>query len=1310
MYGASGVGKTSLLKAGVVPRLDKEPRVAVVVFRQWQEKDFQLRLREKVLTALLKAISVLDKEGAPRDLAQLRKALNESLATQFLNRPQKSKRESSAALQKSPQIDDLTLDRFLVQCANAIDGRIFFIIDQFEEYFLYHPLSEKDNDFEGQFASAVNHAGIPASFLISLREEGLSKLDRLTARIPDLMQNMLRIEHLSQEGAIEAIKRPLDRTWDGHQVTIEDQLVSRLCKDLVPGKVGFSDIEQTVRDQNARKAETHRVDSSFLQLVLTSLWERELANGAECLTLRTYADPKESGGLGGAKQIIRDYFDDIMGERLKTALPSGTAETKIREIRNIAASLFKFLVTATDSKVAWTVDELAGFTQDTDTHKSLLEAGRSWPDEVLATLEVLEKLRVVRRAGSGVLCSSNEPEKEQATRKYEIWHDVLATAVRTWREKHERQKAEEKAKAEAQQEKAAAEKRELEQHRLVVLTRRVAYAFFLLFLVALGAFVWAFSENSARRENLRQASWGSFNQADRLMQLGFWSEGVLHLAQAVRSNPENEVAAERFFHELMINRAQARRVAIPSFRHEGDVFQGVFSSDGTRVLTASTGNACLWDAVSGKLIRTFQQEGVVYQAIFDSGDRRVLTVGTDKTAKLWDATSGHLLQTFQHDGEVLRAIFDRNNRRILTASVDGTARLWDAASGNLIRSFRHKGPVLRAVFSPDGSLILTASADSTARLWNAQTGDPVRSFQHQGPVRQAAFGPDGGAILTASEDRTARLWKASTGELIKSFEHSNKVSDAVFGSDGESILTVSEDRFAWLWNATTGELFHLFPHSDIVGDAVFSPNGAKRILTASSDKTAKLWDAESGKLLCTFEHASGVLAAAFSLDGNRILTIAKDRTARVWEANSMELRPSFQHEKAVSMAVFSPDGRHVLTGSGDRTAELWDEESQKKLYVFPHVAGVTKTIFDRDGQRILTLTEDNVARLWDAVTYAQLWAFQNKDAISDVVFSPDGRFILVGSLGDAKLLESASGKVVSAFQYHAVVYGVAFATDGKRILTASADDTARLWDTTSGKLLQTFPHRGPVLQAVFSPDGRHVLTASADKTAKLWDADTGALIESFQHDSFVKHAIFGPDGTAILTTSGASAADLWDAGSGKLIHSFQHADTVQNGVFSPRDGQLILTASADKTAKLWDRASGKLLACFQHDAPVMDATFNSDGDRILTTSGDRAELWNAVTPRLIFEQLRHSSQELVSETESLAEMVAGAELEGGFPVPFPDERRKQLDDELRRKISAARKSPNDRFLYWFMSGEKERTIFPDSNEPANHWADQSKRE
>ena len=202
-------------------------------------------------------------------------------------------------------------------------------------------------------------------------------------------------------------------------------------------------------------------------------------------------------------------------------------------------------------------------------------------------MKVLEKVRVVRRADSAVGRPFDESEKAKTTMKYEISHDVLATAVRTWREKHEKEKAEEKAKVDAEKEKAAAEKREAEQRRQVVWTRWVAVAFFILFVAAVGAFLLACSWYSARQKDLRQACWGSFNQADRLFQLGQWAEGILHLEHAVKFDPGNAVVAQRFFQELTINRAQASASPTQILEAEGEVFQAVFSPDAGRVLIAS---------------------------------------------------------------------------------------------------------------------------------------------------------------------------------------------------------------------------------------------------------------------------------------------------------------------------------------------------------------------------------------------------------------------------------------------------------------------------------------------------------------------------------------------------------------------------------------------------------------------------------------------------------------------------------------------------------------------------------------------------
>jgi WD40 repeat protein len=193
---------------------------------------------------------------------------------------------------------------------------------------------------------------------------------------------------------------------------------------------------------------------------------------------------------------------------------------------------------------------------------------------------------------------------------------------------------------------------------------------------------------------LRQASWTSFNQAERQFQLGEWREGIALLARAIKFGPENPVASERFFQELIVHCEKALPLPIASFAHQDTVENVAFSPDGARILTTSR----------------------------------------DKTAKLWDAASGKLIASFDHQDEVSHGAFSPDGVRILTASRDKTAKLWDAASGKLIASFDHQDEVNHATFSPDGTRILTASRDKTARLWDAGSGKLMTSFDHQNSI------------------------------------------------------------------------------------------------------------------------------------------------------------------------------------------------------------------------------------------------------------------------------------------------------------------------------------------------------------------------------------------------------------------------------------------------------------------------------------------------------------------------------------------------------------------------------------------------
>ncbi|WP_287240553.1 WD40 repeat domain-containing protein [Mesorhizobium sp.] len=280
-----------------------------------------------------------------------------------------------------------------------------------------------------------------------------------------------------------------------------------------------------------------------------------------------------------------------------------------------------------------------------------------------------------------------------------------------------------------------------------------------------------------------------------------------------------------------------------------------------------------------------------------------------------------------HEDAVASAAFSPDGTRIVTASWDRTARVWDAVTGaQLLKLEGHEDGENSVLFSPDDRRIVTASSDKTARVWDAATGAELLKLEgHSNRVWSAAFSSDGARIVTASDDVNARVWDAATGTtLLKLGGHSDAVTSAAFSLDGTRIVTASRDRTARVWDALTGaELLKLEGHTELVTTAAFSPNG-EHIVTASADKTARVWDAGTGVELVELDgHQDLVRSAEFSPDGARIVTASYDKTARVWDsATGAELLRLAGHEDTVAWAAFSSDGRRIVTASDDKTARV----------------------------------------------------------------------------------------------------------------------------------------------------------------------------------------------------------------------------------------------------------------------------------------------------------------------------------------------------------------------------------------------------
>jgi WD40 repeat protein len=353
----------------------------------------------------------------------------------------------------------------------------------------------------------------------------------------------------------------------------------------------------------------------------------------------------------------------------------------------------------------------------------------------------------------------------------------------------------------------------------------------------------------------------------------------------------------------------------------------------------------------------------------------------------------------------------------------------------------HTKIVFKAEFSPDGARIVTVSLDGTARIWGATDGRCLFTFSHNWPVYGAAFSSDGQRIVTASGDQTARVWDAANGRALVALRgHTASVSDAAFSPDGQRIVTASSDCTAQLWDAASGRFLVILGSSfkPLFG-AAFSSD-AQRIV-ASSLEGATVWDAANMETLVHFWDSKATVsaAAAFSPDGQRIVIGLIDGTTRVLDAASGRTLVTLQgHNGAVYAAAFSPDGRRIVTASDDCRVQVWDVSTGQALVTLEgHTGPVYAAAYNRDARWIVSASKDHTARIWDAAKERSLPA---RDPLA---------WILPAAASDDHLsvpCEAGAPTCLAMLQGHSsAVHSAVFSPDGTRIVTASADHTARVW-------------------------------------------------------------------------------------------------------------------------------------------------------------------------------------------------------------------------------------------------------------------------
>ena len=526
--------------------------------------------------------------------------------------------------------------------------------------------------------------------------------------------------------------------------------------------------------------------------------------------------------------------------------------------------------------------------------------------------------------------------------------------------------------------------------------------------------------------------------------------------------------------------------------HRESVEAVAWSPDGRRLATASRDSTVrMWDAVEGTELAVLRchTDWIVGLAWSPDG-RRLATASSDHTSCVWDLESGREVGRLTGHRTTVRSVaWSPDGARIATASGDHTARIWDAERGSeLLLLDRHTDWLQAVAWSPDGRRIATVSGDLTARIWDASTGtEQIILRGHSAPLWNPAWSPDSRLFATTSTDGTARIWEVeAANQLAVPLRHPAVVSWVSWSPRGDRLATASFDTGARVWDVRARRVIHLFHHQDAVTAAAWSPDG-RRLATGCYDRTARVWDANRGdELLVMRGHTDRLTALAWSPDGRLLATSSGDRTVRIWDAAGGQEVHVLAHENVVYDVAWSPNGLRIATASRDEALRVWFvADGAVELELAGLGQPVRAVVWSPDGSLLASGLSDGTLHLWEASRGAGVLVCRGHErTIRAVAWSPDGRTVATGSIdGTARIWDVKLGAEVALLSAdEQSVNGVAWSPDGRHLATASADGSAWIWEAAADLDSLLLRARARVFHTLSEDERRSLLLPAKSRT------------------------------------------------------------------------------------------------------------------------------------------------------------------------------------------------------------------------------------
>jgi WD40 repeat protein/DNA-binding SARP family transcriptional activator len=438
---------------------------------------------------------------------------------------------------------------------------------------------------------------------------------------------------------------------------------------------------------------------------------------------------------------------------------------------------------------------------------------------------------------------------------------------------------------------------------------------------------------------------------------------------------------------------------------------------------------------------------------FTAGGRSLLVTSGDARSLLLDPRSFKTLRTFPLGGA---AALSPSLTTAAFGQADGTVTLLDLRSGRQQRmTTRATGSVLSVAFSPDGKTVSTTADDGSVALWDVASGAERESFLgHASGVNTAAFSPDGRTLYSAGRDGTVIVWDAAGNRrLVRSFQFvkapppdGTSAAGAVT-ADGTLLATSpGKGRIILMRTRTLEPVATLRGALGDIAAISFGEDG--RTIAAGGSTGAVVWAVAGGKVIRTLRHAGGILA--LSPDGHTVAAgdLKKDRVD-VYDVRTGRREAKLGLEGSVSDIDFSPDGKLLVAGDLGAAVTVWNTATWKRLFRtgLPHGGAVFTEAFSPDGKLIASGDSNGTVAFWDAGDGHEVGSTVTglNGGISSVAFDPSGSTLAVSSNGTLQLFDVSSRRPIGA-PVSGAGGSTSFLPDGKRVFAVAGDGTALLWN------------------------------------------------------------------------------------------------------------------------------------------------------------------------------------------------------------------------------------------------------------------------